>query len=56
MPRANWISGFRGYASRIWRLLVRIYDDFDQYNYLAYAASIAFFFLLSVFPMLIFRL
>ena len=34
--------------------MVHTYDDFDRHNYLTYAAALAFFFLLSLFPLLIF--
>jgi membrane protein len=39
---------------RVWSAMVHTYIDFDRHNYLTYAAALAFFFLLSLFPLLIF--
>jgi membrane protein len=44
----------RRQAARIWRALVKTCKDFDRHNYLTHAAALAFFFLLSLFPLLIF--
>jgi membrane protein len=40
--------------AQLWPALVRTWTDFDRNDYLTYAGSLAFFFLLSIFPMLIF--
>src|SRR5687767_4600707 len=39
---------------RIGRAVLRAAKDFDRHNYLTYAAALAFFFMLSLFPLLIF--
>jgi membrane protein len=44
----------RRQAARIWSAIVKTYNDFDRHNYLTYAAALAFFFLMSLFPLLIF--
>jgi membrane protein len=44
----------RRQAARIWWALVKTYRDFDRHNYLISAGALAFFFLLSLFPLLIF--
>ena len=41
-------------VQRTWSALVRTYEDFDRYNYLSFAAALSFYFLLSLFPLLIF--
>lgn len=41
-------------STRVWRALVNTYNDFDQNNYLTWAAALAFYFFLSLFPLLIF--
>jgi membrane protein len=41
-------------SQRIWRALTNTYNDFDQNNYLTWAAALAFYFFLSLFPLLIF--
>jgi membrane protein len=38
----------------LWAVLRDTYNDFDQHNSMTYAGSLAFFFLLSVFPLMIF--
>ena len=47
----GWI---RMHAIIVWSAMVKTYDDFDRHNYLNYAAALSYFFLLSVFPLLIF--
>jgi len=39
---------------RAGRALLRAAQDFDRHNYLTYAAALAFFFMLSLFPLIIF--
>jgi membrane protein len=39
---------------RIWSVLRKAYEDFDRNNYLSFAAALSFYFLLSLFPLLIF--
>jgi len=54
VPPGKFILSVRTSAARIWSALVRTYRDFDRHNYLTHAAALAFFFLLSLFPLLIF--
>jgi len=44
----------RDRSKLIWSALLKTYDDFDRHNYLSFAAGLSFFFLLSLFPLLIF--
>lgn len=44
----------RRHGAQVSKALVRTYEDFDRHDYLTYAASLAFFFFLSIFPLLIF--
>jgi membrane protein len=41
-------------TDRVWPALVKTCNDFDRHDYLNYAGALAFFFLLSLFPLLIF--
>ena len=47
-------SILRRRAAQVWSALVKTYNDFDRHNYVTYAAALAFIFLLSLFPLLIF--
>jgi len=48
---SGWI---RIRAGQVWSALVKTYNDFDRHNYMTYAAALAFIFLMSLFPLLIF--
>lgn len=54
----GWVSASNGWvrmhAIIVWSAMVKTYNDFDRHNYLNYAAALSYFFLLSVFPLLIF--
>src|SRR5215813_9436626 len=54
----GWLSAGSGWvrlhAIIVWSAMVKTYNDFDRHNYLNYAAALSYFFLLSVFPLLIF--
>ena len=52
-PR-EFVGLVRRRAAQIWSALVKTYNDFDRHNYVTYAAALAFIFLLSLFPLLIF--
>jgi membrane protein len=55
MGRVSHASGWvQVRATVVWAAMVKTYNDFDRHNYLNYAAALSFFFLLSVFPLLIF--
>ena len=54
MSSADFVLPVRGRRQRIWSALVKTYDDLDRHNYLYYAGSLSFFFLLSLFPLMIF--
>jgi len=51
---ADFVVPVRGRRQRIWSALVKTYDELDRHNYLYYAGSLSFFFLLSLFPLMIF--
>jgi membrane protein len=44
----------RNRGARVWAALIKTYEDFDRHDYLTYAAALAFYSLLSLFPLLIF--
>jgi membrane protein len=50
----EFIGTVRRQAARIWSAIVKTYTDFDRHNYMTYAAALAFYFLMSLFPLLIF--
>ena len=52
-PR-EFVGLIRRRAEQIWSALVKTYNDFDRHNYVTYAAALAFIFLMSLFPLLIF--
>ncbi len=52
-PR-EFVGLVRRRAVQVWSALVKTYNDFDRHNYVTYAAALAFIFLLSLFPLLIF--
>lgn len=54
MRSGRVVGVIRRRAGQIWSALVKTYNDFDRHNYLTYAAALAFIFLLSLFPLLIF--
>lgn len=54
MPPGEHVGVIRKRAQQVWSALVKTYNDFDRHNYLTYAAALAFIFLLSLFPLLIF--
>jgi membrane protein len=41
-------------GAKTWQVLVRMYADFDRYDYLTYSAALAYYCLLSMFPLLVF--
>ena len=53
MDHAGW-NPVQKKRVHLWTVLRDTYNDFDQHNSLVYAGSLAFFFLLSVFPLMIF--
>ena len=48
---ADWI---RKYLVIVWSAMLKTYNGFDRHNYSNHAAALSYFFLLSVFPLLIF--
>jgi membrane protein len=54
VERGEWVGLVRRRAAQVWAALVKTYNDFDRHNYLTYAAALAFIFLMSLFPLLIF--
>jgi membrane protein len=54
VERDEWVGLVRRRAAQVWSALVKTYNDFDRHNYLTYAAALAFIFLMSLFPLLIF--
>jgi membrane protein len=54
MRPGEFVGLVRRRAAQIWSALVKTYNDFDRHNYVTYAAALAFIFLLSLFPLLIF--
>jgi len=52
-PR-EFVGSVRRQAARIWSAVVKTYKDFDRHNYVTCGAALAFYFLMSVFPLLIF--
>ena len=54
MSPGEFLGPVRRQAARIWQAIFNTYKDFDRHNYLTYAAALAFFFLMSLFPLLIF--
>ena len=54
MPPGELVGVIRKRAAQVGSALVKTYNDFDRHNYLTYAAALAFIFLMSLFPLLIF--
>jgi membrane protein len=54
VPPGELVGVIRKGAAQVWSALVKTYNDFDRHNYLTYAAALAFIFLISLFPLLIF--
>ena len=54
MSPGELLGPVRRQAARIWSAIVKTYKDFDRHNYMTYAAALAFYFLMSLFPLLIF--
>jgi membrane protein len=54
MRPGEFVGLIRRLAAQVWSALVKTYNDFDRHNYVTYAATLAFIFLLSLFPLLIF--
>ncbi len=54
MSRARSWNLVQKEGIRLWTVLCNTYNDFDQHNSMTYAGSLAFFFLLSIFPLMIF--
>lgn len=50
----SWAKPLIAGALKWWGVLRNTYNDFDRHNCMTYAAALAFFFLLSLFPLLIF--
>jgi membrane protein len=50
----EFVAPARKRTDRFWSALVNTCNDFDRHDYLNYAGALAFFFLLSLFPLLIF--
>jgi membrane protein len=54
MADSGWRHSLKKRAKRVRSALIKTYEDFDRHDYLTYAAALAFYSLLSLFPLLIF--
>ena len=54
MLKESWVTSLATRALKSWEVLRNTYNDFDRHNSMTYSAALAFYFLLSLFPLLIF--